>query len=770
MPVHTENPMYETAADTAFHEDLLRSLPDGIIWVQPVRDSSLSIIDFQIHFSNDKANETIRHPMGALTGLWIRRDGMPSMEIGEKSFEIFLQVYQTGQPLRFSYLAPQTGLYVETARSRFRDGVVSIIRERTALRKAEQMAEERAAYANSILESSPNGIYVVEAVRGATGDIEDYIFIRANKRYTELTGVPIEKIMGRRLLEYAPVAKKNGLFDAITAAMQGSSELRQQVFAHHLNKWYEYIVVKQNENHAVVTFQDITEQKNTLAAIRQQKAVLDNILKYSPSGITVSETVRDEEGAITDWRTILANESAERFTGLSKEVMLTKTMAGIDPRLLASDTMEVAKQTLKTGIPFIEHIHVEPTDRWLEIWVAKMDDNHLLNLFTDITATKKIQLQTEQASGRLKAVFNAAQSGMFTFAPERNGEGEVVDFRFVITNKSFAAYVGQTPEVLQGDLGSKWFPGYLTNGVFQMYRHTFITGETQRQDVHYNVDGHDLYLDLMSTKVGDEVLVTFTDYTPLKTAQLQLEKNIEELRRSNTNLEQFAYAASHDMKEPIRKVHFFADRLKQLLADRLDEKEAGLFNRMKVAAERMAALIDDLLEYSHVSRGADLLERIDVTQKVHTVLTDLELAIQEKRAEIHIGTLPTITGHRRQLQQLFQNLISNALKYSKPGVAPQIRIAAFTQKGRETGLHLSPENGDRLYHIITVTDNGIGFEQHEAERIFNVFQRLHGNSEIRGTGVGLSIARKVVENHHGAITAQSEPGKGSVFTIFLPAT
>ena len=152
-----------------------------------------------------------------------------------------------------------------------------------------------------------------------------------------------------------------------------------------------------------------------------------------------------------------------------------------------------------------------------------------------------------------------------------NEQEEVVDFRFVITNPSFAGYVGQTPDVLAVELGSTWFPGYLTNGVFDMYKKTYLTGESLRQDVHYHVDQHDLYLDLMSTKVQDEVLVTFTDYTHIKKAQLQLEKLVEELRQSNIRLEEFANAASHDLKEPIRKMHVFTDRLKANLEDRMNE-------------------------------------------------------------------------------------------------------------------------------------------------------------------------------------------------------
>ncbi len=388
-------------------------------------------------------------------------------------------------------------------------------------------------------------------------------------------------------------------------------------------------------------------------------------------------------------------------------------------------------------------------------------------MFLPISPQRKTQLEILKSVERLAAVFKAAQSGMFTFSRVYD-HGEIIDFRLFITNSNFAGYVGQSPDVLKGELGSAWFPGYLENGVFDMYKETFLTGVAQRKDVHYNVDGHDLYLDLMSTKVSDEVLVTFTDYTQLKTAQFQLEKHIEELKRSNANLEEFAHAASHDLKEPVNKVQVFSDRLKSSLGSLSDEQE-NLFARVEDATKRMSLLIDDLLDYSQVSMGVDLLEKIDLNKKLQAVVNDLELAIGQTKAIITVGELPTVTGHRRQLQQLFHNLIQNALKYSKKNVAPRITITSELVKGSHSTFELPEENRNHLYHLIQVQDNGIGFHQEHAERIFQMFQRLHGRSEYKGSGVGLAIVRKVIENHNGRIAALGTPGEGAKFKLLLTA-
>lgn len=231
----------------------------------------------------------------------------------------------------------------------------------------------------------------------------------------------------------------------------------------------------------------------------------------------------------------------------------------------------------------------------------------------------------------------------------------------------------------------------------------------------------------------------------------------KELKRSNDNLEEFAHAASHDLKEPIRKIQFFTDQLKQQMNSHLKDDELRLFNRIESASKRMGNLIDDLLLYSHVSQRPHETETVDLNEKVQRVLEDLDLDIEEKKAIINVGSLPVVKGFRRQLQQLFQNLISNAIKYSKYDVAPEINITADR-------LEL---NG-RQYNVLNVADNGIGFEAEYSEKIFQMFARLHGRSEYSGTGVGLSIVKKVVENHDGFIEVESEVNIGSVFKVYLP--
>ena len=385
------------------------------------------------------------------------------------------------------------------------------------------------------------------------------------------------------------------------------------------------------------------------------------------------------------------------------------------------------------------------------------------------TLLDNVLLNSKKAASTLKTVFDTAQTGIFTCTPEYNEQGLIIDFRLDMVNSTVAGFVGKSPEEMQGQLGKKFFPGYLATGAFELYTRSFETGEPQRQEIYYNVDGHDNYLDLQSVRIDDHLLVTVTDHTSLRKSELKLQQTVKALERSNANLEDFAHAASHDMKEPLRKILTFTDRLKTALAPRMTESETIMCERIVTSAERMQLLVDDLLEFSHISEEPRGMEWVDLNEKIERVLSDLELPMEEKNAQFTVDLLPTVLGNRRQLQQLFHNLISNALKYSKHDIPPHIMISSRPVRGNDPSLKSHGDLGDKAFYLIEVSDNGIGFEQKYAEQIFKMFQRLHGKSRYSGTGVGLSIARKVVQNHNGYLWAEGELNKGATFKILLPA-
>jgi len=244
------------------------------------------------------------------------------------------------------------------------------------------------------------------------------------------------------------------------------------------------------------------------------------------------------------------------------------------------------------------------------------------------------------------------------------------------------------------------------------------------------------------------------------------------LSRSNDNLEQFAYVASHDLQEPLRKIRQFGDLLKARYTES-DQEELVYVERMQSAAVRMAILIKDLLDFSRIATQREANDPVPLQPVIESVLSTLELRVEELGAQIEVSPLPTVIGDASQLSQLFQNLLSNALKFHRRDqsgvpVAPFIAVRAQLVAADQLPKSNKPLRTAPVYHRIEVADNGIGFDEQYVDRIFQVFQRLHGKSQYSGTGVGLAICEKVVANHGGTITARSQPGQGATFTIYLP--
>lgn len=241
-----------------------------------------------------------------------------------------------------------------------------------------------------------------------------------------------------------------------------------------------------------------------------------------------------------------------------------------------------------------------------------------------------------------------------------------------------------------------------------------------------------------------------------------------ELQKLNEQLQQFTYAASHDLQEPLRKIRVFLDKLLTNIGPKLNEDDIRLSERIKHTTDRMRRLINDLLAYSNTAMGSTVFTGVELKEIVKEVLDDMEATVTENSAVINIGPLPKVKGDARQLRQLFQNLISNALKYRRKDELPQVEITSKLVNGSDIEAPLSGERSKDRFYLVEVKDNGIGFDPIYADSIFGLFQRLHGKAEFEGTGIGLAIVQKVVDNHNGYIWAKSKSGEGATFKIMLP--
>lgn len=296
---------------------------------------------------------------------------------------------------------------------------------------------------------------------------------------------------------------------------------------------------------------------------------------------------------------------------------------------------------------------------------------------------------------------------------------------------------------------------------FWQYRITTLQGDTKWLETY----GH-----ILRDEQGNFVkTVGLTrDITRLKSYEHGLEMKIRELNRSNAELEEFAYVASHDMQEPLRKLLTFSERLTTKYSHVLQQEGQLYVSRMAAAANNMRLLIDNLLDFSRISRTGDPFESVALDQVLRKALADMEVSIEDTKAVVTADPLPVIEAQAEQMKQLFLNIISNAIKFRKASDAPAIHIRSSVLPVKDLvaqGLDMNQK-----YFCITIADNGIGFEQEYAEKIFQIFQRLHGKAEYAGSGIGLAICKKIVDYHRGLIFAKGEPGHGATISIILPET
>ena len=273
---------------------------------------------------------------------------------------------------------------------------------------------------------------------------------------------------------------------------------------------------------------------------------------------------------------------------------------------------------------------------------------------------------------------------------------------------------------------------------------------------------------MMTDNYGKKILIGINaDITEQYLKDKILEEKLFDLERSNNELSAFNHVASHDLQEPLRKIQTFISRIIEKDFSILPEKTKEYFSRIQIAAGRMQKLIDDLLLYSRANKVDTVVEPTDLNVVLENSKQEFAQIIEEKNAIIQSSELPTLNVIPFQIQQLFNNLIGNSLKYSKPIIAPVITIKSKIVLGKEIPNTLV--DAEKKFYKITIADNGIGFEQEYADKIFTLFHRLHQDQQYSGTGIGLTICKKIVENHKGFITAQGIPNAGSVFSIFLPA-
>ena len=485
------------------------------------------------------------------------------------------------------------------------------------------------------------------------------------------------------------------------------------------------------------------------------------VLKNTDDGILLFRAVRDQDQVITDFAFWQYNAQALAFIQKEAADITGKKLSQVfpgnwDTGLFASYCDVVEHQRPFRTEQFYDR---DGLQHWFKI-IASATQDYLLVTFRDISEYKRIIVEKERSENLHLSLISTLPGVDVALI---NKDLEII----VAKGTPFSAF-GYPETVHPKEALFRQLPHDTSERIMALC-HEGLAGKSLKTEI--TTDDVRYQISLVPIKDSEGifgVLLMSVDISLFNVSEGDLRNQLYELESAKESLEQFAYVASHDLQEPLRKIRAFGDRLTAKYADQLQGSGQDYIARMQNAAERMQQLIDDLLQYSRVGRLQNEPQAVDLNEVIDDVLKNMLTQTDDGQASISVQRLPTIVGEPWQIKQVFQNLISNAIKFRRMEVLPQIHISAREMPLDELQRTQRTILPDTAYHEITVADNGIGFDEKYLDRIFDIFQRLHGRTKYSGTGIGLAICRKIIDHHFGTISAQSTPGEGARFSVVLP--
>ena len=534
-------------------------------------------------------------------------------------------------------------------------------------------------------------------------------------------------------------------------------------------------------NGIVVTFINITDRKFAEDALRTaeekyrlklEKEVEQRTKELKESRDNYFTLVQNTPDAMTRWdkdmKLVYANTAFETSTGLKAEQVLGKTYMEMGQPNSIAHAYSASLQKVFAENTIVEHFNSFQTHAGETYFHSRItpevDDTgkvmSVLSIAREITELKHAEVRIMLARKFLQSVLDSSLDVIEAFKAVRDDSGKIIDFQWLVTNKKA---IEQNGDVI-GKSILELNPGVIDTGVFDRMVEVTESGIPQEIDQYSCEQFSERWCHKAMVRQDDGIVITTKDITKhvksekeLLEVKEELAKRAAELQRSNDDLRQFAHVASHDLKEPVRKISTFCSRLIEEYADSLPENAKMYLERINSSTVRMYSMIEGVLHYSKLDSNKEPLQRVNLNDIISQIEIDLEVLIDAKKAAITRIDLPVINASTMLIYQLFYNLILNSLKFAKANEPSRIHIA---------GSAFSENNQD--YAKIILTDNGIGFNPEDANRIFDTFTRLNAADVYEGSGLGLALCRRIVERHGGTISATGIPETGAAFIILLP--
>ncbi|MEO5674817.1 MAG: PAS domain S-box protein [Chitinophagales bacterium] len=650
----------------------------------------------------------------------------------------------------------------------------------------EQQLSSRNQLIETILDTSVDQIAALD---------KDLNYILMNKNTEVMLGMKKEQAIGEKITDLLPEMAENAMYKNISDGLKGEMVHIPQYYSEANKRFYEnfYMPLKNPDesvygilliSHDITSLTEASENlKKANDSLRERNQLIETLIDSSTDLIA---------GFDKDMRITIFNKKASDIIGLRKEDVINKTVPDILPAVTCTENYQNILKALK-GFPTHQSLtYSKALKMWLENSIIPLKSNDSItgvlyfghNLSEVMAAQEKLNESNKQLEISNNELKRSEQRYLSMVS-------DVEDYAIIFLSKdgtveNWNKGAEKQKGYKEDEILGKNFAVFYTRADQSIHLPEKLISEAKSHGKVSHVgwsikkDGSMFWAGVSITALydDDDNFLGFSELTrdlterkltedQMKTNARNLELKNRELEKINEDLASFAYVSSHDLQEPLRKIQTFASRIVETELDNLSDSGKDYFSRMQAAAERMQNLIKDLLAYSRTNSTERKFEKTDLNTLVEEVKNDLKEVIQEKNAIIETTNLCEANIIPFQFRQLMQNLISNSLKFAKPGKQPHIVIQDNIVLG--SALRDKIPEPEKNYCHISVKDNGIGFDPKFRLRIFEVFQRLHGIDKYQGTGIGLAICKKIVDNHQGIITATSAPDEGATFDIYIPA-